>query len=178
MENTLTLRFCRKALVRFKKVCMCVCGQTGVYECKASISCLLHHVWQRSIDIDESKLDGDSVHPVRCLIVMAAILLIIPSSLRLSLSPSVGLSVSVSAVSFPKNPKADERSPLWHMTHTLLSFEFFHLTDPSATSPHPSTHPYLPTHMHPCTHPHTPSCLSSLAPRRDRPWRNSCCVTQ
>ncbi|KAK5850147.1 hypothetical protein PBY51_014422 [Eleginops maclovinus] len=67
-------------------------------ECKASISCLPCHVCQRRVDIDESKLDGDGVLPVRRLIIMAAILLIIPPSLLPS--PPVRLSVSLSAVSF------------------------------------------------------------------------------
>lgn len=146
---------------------------------------LLRRVCQSGVDIDESKLDGDSVRPVRRLIITGRNPfdhpLRLPHSLLVSGCPSPS-----PLCLFSKTPEADERSPLWHMTHTLLSFEFFHLTDPSTTPRHttkhhttpPPPHPYLPTHMHACTHPHTASRLSSLAPRQDRPWRNSCCVTQ
>lgn len=139
-----------------------MCGQTEVYEHNASISSA-RCVCQRRIDIDGSKLDGDGVCPVRGLIIMAEILLIIPLSLPLLLLAC--LSMSLPALF--QRPKADERSPLWHMTDTpfcLLSF--FHFIDPLH---HTTPHHHLPSLTHPPTcmhaHPHTlPLCLLHSIP--------------
>lgn len=59
------------------------------------------------------------------------------SSLLLSFPLLLSVCLSPSPLSLCHRPEADERSPLWHMTHTLLSFEFFHLADP--------LHHYTPT---------------------------------
>lgn len=67
----------------------------------------------------------ETVRPARRLIIMAAVLLIISPILHASTSLSFSLSLCLPSVS---SPQADERSPPWHMTHILLSFEFFQLT--------------------------------------------------
>lgn len=136
-----------------------MCRQTDVYESKASIFFLVCSVCQRRVDIDGSKLDGDSVCPVRDLIIMAEILLIISASLSRSLSRLLLACLSTSLLSLFHRPKADERSPLWHMTHTFLSFEFFHFTD---SLHHTTTPPPLPTHSHACVP--TPTHYLSLTP--------------
>lgn len=145
--------------VMSKCVCVCMCGQTGVYGCAPSCRSvsvrgaltLMRANWieTASIQSDTSSLwlqsFWSSLH------------------LSLSLSHSVCLSVSVCAVSFPPSKSRWAVAVMAHNTHP---FEFFHLTDPSTTS-HPCPHPYLPTRMNACTH----SLLY-------RPRRNSCCVTQ
>lgn len=125
------------------------------------------HVYQRRRS-DESKLDGDSVHPVRGLISMAAILLIIPPSLPLF--SSVSLPASVSAVSLLLSKR---RWVVAMMARHVpfLSFEFFHLTDPLW---HINAHPYLPTCMHACSHSHTSCLISASLAGHTRSY----CVTQ
>lgn len=85
------------------------------------------------------------------------------SSLLGSLSLRLSGCLSTSLLSLFHRTIADERSPLWHMTHTFLSFEFFHLTDPQHPPPPP-----LPTNSHTCVHTHSThfwvSCSSSLSP--------------
>lgn len=88
-------------------------------------------------DTDESKLDGDGVHPLGGLIILAAVLLILP------LSPSrwfcVSLSVSVSAV----QNQIDELSLSWHDTHPFVLLGFSTWLTPSTTPP-THTHTYTP----------------------------------
>ena len=145
---------------------------------------LPRRVCQSGVDTDECKLDGDSVRPVRRLIITGRNPfdhpLLLPHSLLVSGCPSLRLP----SVSSPKLQKqmSGRRYGTWHTPFCLLSFSISLIPPPRhATPQHPTPpppQPYLPTHMHACTHPHTASCLSSLAPRQDRPWRNSCCVAQ
>lgn len=99
----------------------------------------------------------ETVRPARRLIIMAAVLLIISPILHASTSLSFSLSLCLPSVS---SPQPDERSPPWHMTHILLSFEFFQLTALLPSSIFFFFCSYLHTCMRACTHTHSPSCLS------------------
>lgn len=119
-------------------VCVCMCRQTD----KASISHSVRSVCQRRVDIDGSKLDGDSVCPVRGLIIMAEILLII----------STGLSICLCCLSSTvQKQMSGRRYGTWHTPFCLLSF--------SISLTRFSTAPLLPpppphrttTHMRACT---------------------------
>ena len=156
-------------------MCMCVCWQTRMYECKPSFSCFPCSVCQRKIDTDESKLDGDSVHPVRAFIIMAVVLLIIP--VYLSSSVSLSVSVSISAVSFLWSKSRWAVAVLaWNTPFCLLSFSTS-LT-PFAT-PTPA-HTYLLT----CKHTHNPHWPAShpfvhdktyhrASPALSKQWKNA-----
>lgn len=125
--------------------CVCVWLQTRKYECKASMFYMLRCVCQRRVDTDESKLDGDGVHPVGGLIIMAAVLLIIPSTLAPSLYSSVSLSVSVSAVSFlPSKTRWVVVVLAWHTPFCLLSFS----TSLTASLCHTNPHLYPSSYSH------------------------------
>ena len=134
---------------------------------------LPRRVCQSGVDIDESKLDGDSVRPVRRLIITGRNPfdhpLLLPHSLLVSVCPSPS-----PLCLFCETPEAHERSPLWHMTHTLLSFEFFQLSDPSTTPCHAAPHHPLPTPTYPLTcmraHTHTlpPASHPSLPDKTGR----------
>lgn len=106
-----------------------------------------HVVCQKRVDTDGSKLDGDSVHPVRGLVIMAAVLLIIPSTRSPSLYSSVSLSVSISTVSsLPSKIRWVVVVLAWHTPFCLLSL---------STSVTPSHPPLLTPSLKsvcPCTH--------------------------
>lgn len=81
-------------------------------------------------------------------------------------SPSVGLSVDVSAGSFPAPKSRWAVAVMAHDRHTFLSFEFFPFhwrATPHHTTPPPPL-PYTPTHMHACSPPHTTSLSPAFNP--------------
>lgn len=161
----LALRLCRQALVWCQKACVWADRSVwvlGVHLLLAS-PCLSAEHWQWWEQTGwRQRPSSQTIHHYGCNPFDH------PSfslSLSIALSPPVGLSVSVSAVSFLKSEKqmSGRRYGTWHTPFCLLSFSIW-LIPPR--HPHPTT-PSLPTHSHACVHTPTHSLLPLIPDKTD-----------